>query len=151
MTIDDDDLDEYSRRRFPQNNRVEPDEREIMNVIGRYFVDNLNANGHYPPRQLRIGMDLEEELENRFERLARRERNQPNMFSNVGIILLVTLFFVSSVIRYFLEVCSNAVVASFREKIDWQFYLKESVCDGEEGLKKVVCKAYKMCLQEVIP
>ena len=61
------------------------------------------------------------------------------------------LFFISSVIRYLLKVFSNAIIASFREKVDWVTYLKDSACDGEEGLKKVICKSYRICVQEVVP
>ena len=70
MTIDDDDLDEYSRRRFPENVRGEPEQREIMNALGRYFIDHMNTDRRYsPPPQptnLPIALNLEEELENRF-------------------------------------------------------------------------------------
>jgi hypothetical protein len=118
MTIDDDDLDEYSRRRFPQNSRVDPEQRDIMNALGRYFIDHVNTNRAYcPPIQqtaVPIPMNIDEELENRLERLARRERNQSNFLSNTGIVFLGILFILSCIIRYILEVFSNTIIASFR-------------------------------------
>lgn len=64
MTIDDDDLDEYSRRRFPSNDRGEPEQKEIMNALGRYFIDHMNNDrrfSHVPqPTSLPIALNLEE-------------------------------------------------------------------------------------------
>ena len=59
---------------------------------------------------------------------------------------------VSFLVRFLLEVFSNLVLSPFRERIDWEKYWIESDCSSNEGTRsKLICKAYQICIQELIP
>jgi len=50
-----------------------------------------------------------------------------------------------------MEQLTNSIINTFREQIHWDRYWNESGCSTEEGKSKFICKAYQLCIQEVIP
>ena len=69
----------------------------------------------------------------------------------MGFGWFVVLFVVSCLFRYFLEVLSNVIISSFKQKTDWDFIWKQYKCDSDEGAAGVVCNALKICISDVVP
>ena len=61
-------------------------------------------------------------------------------------------FLLSCFIRYLLELCGNVVFDAFwRDTVDWKRFWTENGCQTDTGKAKFICKAYEICLNEVIP
>lgn len=50
-----------------------------------------------------------------------------------------------------MEHLTNSILNTFKEQIHWEKYWDESGCSNEDGRVKFICKAYHLCIQEVIP
>ena len=58
---------------------------------------------------------------------------------------------VSSIVRFLLEWLTSLVLSPFREHIDWEKYWSDSDCGSKEGVReKIICKAYQICIQELV-
>ena len=59
---------------------------------------------------------------------------------------------ISSIVRFLLEWLVTLVLSPLREHIDWEKYWSDSDCGSKEGTReKLICKAYQICIQELVP
>jgi len=43
------------------------------------------------------------------------------------------------------------MLSSFRDQVQWEKYWKDTGCIADGGKEKFICKAFQLCMQEVIP
>jgi hypothetical protein len=70
----------------------------------------------------------------------------------VAAIMVGGCILISCLIRFLFEVLTNLALSPFRERIDWEKYWIDSDCgSGDVSKSKLICKAYQICIQELIP
>ena len=153
MTVEEDDQqDEYTMRRPPSirstgRNKFAVD---MINTIAARSAQLALAHHQKAPQRRSVRFE-ERKSEDEGDEDHHRVHSGSRILGDISFFLILLLFFFSCLIRYCLEHLTNLMLSSFKEQIQWDKYWSDSGCNGEAGKEKFICKAYQICIQEVIP